>query len=366
MTLTEKSHSENKFSLLQTGFREQLLNRISLVEDLWGSLVKNNDNKPAKEPGKKNALILTNYFIATLLSFIFLLCFPPLLIADDGVELSRQSEQNKSKIRIVMSAAFVSESGIGIYDDISNYLGMKLDRKVEFVSGFSYSTINTMFESGMADVGFVCGLPYVMNRDKSQPDIELLLAPIMKDARYKDKPVYYSYVIVHKDSKLDSFSALKGRRFVYNDEISNSGYNMPRAHLIDLGETSVFFSKVIRSGSHEESIRLVALGKADVSAVDSLVYDYDLIKNPEYARQTKIIKTLGPAGIPPIVISTKTPLSLRNRIRDIFLKMKDDPAGKIILDKALVDRFTIVDDSNYDGIRKMKKQAQDSGYQVIR
>ena len=46
--------------------------------------------------------------------------------------------------------------------------------------------------------------------------------------------------------------------------------------------------------------------------------------------------------------------------------MKNDPAGKLILDKALLDRFDIVDDSNYDSIRKMKKQAQDTGYMVIR
>ena len=37
-----------------------------------------------------------------------------------------------------------------------------------------------------------------------------------------------------------------------------------------------------------------------------------------------------------------------------------------ILEKALVDRFIVVDDSNYDDIRKMSQQAQDSGYQVIR
>lgn len=127
-----------------------------------------------------------------------------------------------------------------------------------------------MLDSGMADIGFICGLPYVMEKDKPQPGIDLLLAPVMKDAKYKDKPIYYSYVIVHKDSKINNFSDLKGNRFVFNDEISNSGYSMPRAHLIDLGETKGFVGSVVRAGSHEESIRMVALGKSDVSAVDSL------------------------------------------------------------------------------------------------
>ena len=111
---------------------------------------------------------------------------------------------------------------------------------------------------------------------------------------------------------------------------------------------------------------MVALGEAEVSAVDSLVYDYDVAKNPKFTQQTKILEILGPAGIPPVVISTRISPSLRKKISDILLGMKDDPVGAEILEEALVDRFTVVDDSNYDDVRKMRRQAQDSGFQVIR
>lgn len=303
--------------------------------------------------------------ISTLLLFSVLLAFSHFLSAHEVASDNKHNSAH-SDIRIVMSAAFVSQAGIGVYQEIADYLAKKLHHGVSFVSGFSYSTINSMFDSGIADLGFVCGLPYILKHDVRQPNIELLLAPVMKDKKYKDKPVYFSYVIVRKDSKLNSIADLKGSTFVYNDEISNSGYNMPRAHLIDIGETAGFFAKVIRSGSHEESIRKVALGEADASAVDSLVYDYDVLNNPQYTKQTKVIKALGPAGIPPIVISTKIDPALRQSIREILLGMNKDPEGKVILDHALVDRFDTVDDSNYDGIRKMYQQALDSGFQEIR
>ena len=142
-------------------------------------------------------------------------------------------------------------------------MGDKLNHKVAFIPGFSYATINSMLDSGMADIGFICGLPYVMEKDKPQPGIDLLLAPVMKDAKYKDKPIYYSYVIVHKDSKINNFSDLKGNRFVFNDEISNSGYSMPRAHLIDLGETkgSVGLNRTspVNTGNSDGSDELVGL-----------------------------------------------------------------------------------------------------------
>ncbi|MCK5003403.1 MAG: PhnD/SsuA/transferrin family substrate-binding protein, partial [Gammaproteobacteria bacterium] len=316
--------------------------------------------------GLISKVLAAKYLVTSLSYLVILFCFSPSIMAHSVGKPSGQDDRENEELRIVMSGAFVSESGIKVYDEIASYLQEKLKHKVTFVSGFSYATINSMLDSGMADIGFIGGLSYIMKRDVPEPKIDLLLAPVMKDPKYKDKSIYYSYVIVHKDSKFNSFSDLKGSRFVFNDEISNSGYNMLRAYLIELGETFGFFGGITRAGSHEESIRMVALGKADVSAVDSLVYDYDLLNNPEYVQQTRIIKTLGPAGIPPVVISTKMPMSLRKKIKDILLGMKDDPAGKLILNKVLMDRFTVVEDSNYDGVREMKKQAQESGYLVIR
>ena len=49
MTVTEKLYSENKFCVLQAEFRDQLPNRISLIDDLWASLVKNNNKHILKQ-----------------------------------------------------------------------------------------------------------------------------------------------------------------------------------------------------------------------------------------------------------------------------------------------------------------------------
>lgn len=312
----------------------------------------------------KNIMLNIN-LVRMFQKYLALLFISSLFFYSSLMVASENNAKVEKPIRIVMSAAFESNSGLDVYNDIFHYLGKKLGRKVEFISGFSYATINTMLDTGMVDVGFICGLPYTMKKDVPRPTIDLLLTPVMKDPKYKDKPIYYSCIIVNKNSKFNNFKDLKNSRFVYTDEISNSGYNMPRAHLIDIDETDGFFSKVSRTGSHEGSIRLVALGKADVSAVDSLVYDYDVLNKSKYVPQTKVIKVLGPAGIPPIVISTKTSLLLRKKIQNILIGMKDDMDGKNILDKALVDRFVIVNDSNYDGIRRMNKKALDTEYKVI-
>ncbi len=280
---------------------------------------------------------------------------------------TKESHADSSRsLRIAMTAAFVSESGTHVYEEIAGYLGKKLKREVTFVSGLSYDTVNEMIDEHVIDLAFVCGLPYTMKYDMPDPAVRLLAAPVMQAQRYQDRPIYYSDIIVHKDSPFKRFEDLRGAVFVYNDEISNSGYNMPRAHLISLNETEGFFGKVLRSGSHEESIRMVAEGKAQASAVDSLVLDYDRRHNPEFISQIRILKSLGPAAIPPVVASTDLPEKEYRRIQDILVEMGNDPEGRKILNTAGVKRFDKVTDDFYDNIRAMRDLAKESGFSQIR
>ena len=269
-------------------------------------------------------------------------------------------------VRIVMSAAFVSESGIGVYEEMSKYLGVKAGLRVEFITGLSYGTINEMLAKGTVDCGFVCGLPYVLMHDQPTPAAYLLTAPIMKAPRYNGQPKYYSDLIVRKDSPYKTIQDLRGRTYVYNDELSNSGYNMPRHRLLQLGLTNGFFGKVLRSGSHEESIRMVANGKADASFVDSLVIDYDREKGLGQAGEVRVLESVGPAGICPLVVSSNLPEDVRGKLQNALVTMHEDPNGRTILDDALVDRFVVVDDKNYDDIRAMKEAAEKAGFTEIK
>ena len=268
-------------------------------------------------------------------------------------------------IRIAMSAAFVSEAGLHVYDDLSAYLAGKMGKKIEFVTGFGYQTINDMLDAGAIDVAFICGLPYVLLHDRKNSPIELIAAPVMKHQRYNNRPKYFSDLIVRKNSDVRSLADLRGRTYVFNEELSNSGYNMPRYRLLKLGFTEQFFGRVLRSGSHEESIRMVAEGLADASFVDSLVLEYDRDYGGDAANLVRVVESIGPAGIPPVVMSNRVPATLRDEVKRHLLAMHDDPAGRSILDRALIARFVATDDSNYQDIRSMLRTAKKAGYTTI-
>jgi phosphate/phosphite/phosphonate ABC transporter binding protein len=268
-------------------------------------------------------------------------------------------------VRVAMSAAFVSEAGVPIYRQITDYVGKHAGHRLELLNGLSYATINKMLASGDIDVGFVCGYPYVLSHDKPTPETDLLVAPVMKNPRYGGKPKYFSDLVVRKDGPFQRLEDLKGKVYVYNEEISNSGYNLPRFRFVEAGLPKGFFGQIKRSGSHEESIRMVANGEADASYVDSLVLEYDQAHQGKDATNVRVIDSVGPAGIPPVVVSHKVGAGVRQALARAFVTMHEDPEGRKILDAAFVEKFVAVDDGNYDDIRRMEQRAKQAGVSTI-
>ncbi len=278
------------------------------------------------------------------------------------------------EVKMFVTAAFVSERGLPVYREIADYVAAKIGRKTSVVSGAGYYETDKLLERGIIQVGFICGLPYVQGVLQNKYD--LLAIPVsatrtgdMRDATsgYEKTPgKYFSYTIVHKDSKAKSWSDLKGTRYAFNDRDSNSGYNMPRYKLVQLGAKSWsdWFSKVIVSGSHDESIRMVARGIVDASSVDSLVLDYDRANGSPDAHNVKIIEQMFPggAGAPPVVVARQVDAPLRQALQAALLNMHKDPAGQKILTKALLARFDPPDDHNYDDIRHMDETARKAGF----
>lgn len=274
------------------------------------------------------------------------------------------------EIKIVVTAAFVSEQGLEIYDEMADYISEKMKVPVALVSGTSYEESDMLLKRSIVQVGFICGFPYIRNED-----YQLIAVPVMaienrqfEDApSYRDVPgKYFSYTIVRKDSPITDWEGLRGKSYVYNDQSSNSGYNMPRFKLIQLGEKrwEDYFSSVRVSGSHEESIRMVSRGEVDASSVDSLVLDYDRHYGDLDARNVRIIEVLFKegAGAPPVVANRSLSPELQQRLQQVLTRMHEDPEGRALLSKALIKRFAPPDDGNYDDIRAMDDRAQQVGF----
>jgi len=234
----------------------------------------------------------------------------------------------------------------------------RLDIPTEFVDDIPWQERERLLDAGQIHVGWICGLPYVWKADQSDPHIELLAAPVMQGARYQNRPVYFSDVVVHRDSRFQTFADLRGASWAYNEPGSHSGYNVVRYHLATLGETSGYFGKVIESGAHQTSLQMILDRQIDASAIDSTVLELEFQRYPAIRSKVRMIETLGPSPIPPWVILKNLSQKLRKALQELLLHMHKDPQGRAILADGQIAQFAYVEDGDYDAIRSMAQKAE--------
>src|SRR5215470_12955606 len=108
-----------------------------------------------------------------------------------------------SKLRFV---TFLAPNVLPVYQFIARYVGEKLGCETELLTGDSHD----QFSELRPDIAFICGLPYVQMMRQNPPPVEVLAAPLLQGERYGGKPIYFSDVIVRRNSPLCSFADLRG------------------------------------------------------------------------------------------------------------------------------------------------------------
>ena len=257
---------------------------------------------------------------------------------------------------------FLAPNMLVTYQAIADAVGSRLGATVELVVETDYETcINDV-----NDVCFVCSLPYVIyDRQGLSPAVPIA-APVLTGERYAGRPIYFSDVIVHRDSRFESFLDLRGASWSFNEPMSQSGYGITRYHLVSIGETSGFFSEVIEAGFHETAIEMVRNREVDASAIDSQVLAVAMRQDPTLSDDLVVIEALGPSTIQPVAVTKRFPESLRSEIRDVLVDVHTDPTMRPFLDHGLIERFSAVGPEDYDDIRQMLAACEAAGFLEIR
>jgi phosphonate transport system substrate-binding protein len=257
---------------------------------------------------------------------------------------------------------FLAPSIMPVYEAVADEVGRRLGLPTALV-------VETDYDACARDeneVCFVCSLPYVEFERRGLAPAVPLAAPVLHGERYAGRPVYYSDVIVRRDSPYRSFLDLRGRSWAYNEPLSQSGYGIVRYHLVRIGETRGFFGEVVEAGFHETAMRMVASGEVDGSAIDSQVLAVALRDDPGLAAALRVVDALGPSTIQPVAVSRRAPAELRAGIARVLTTMHEDPALRERLALGLVDRFVPVTASAYDDIRRMRDACEAAGFMEVR
>lgn len=259
-----------------------------------------------------------------------------------------EKPKEERKVRIAVGGMITPKEGVVYYRALLRYIQDKIGQEIKYVDRESYAEINEMLKTGKLEAAFVCSGPYADG--KKQFGLELLVAPQAYGAT-----VYYSYLIVAKDSAFQSFEELRGTRFAFTDPLSNTGKLVPTYMLAKINETPArFFNEVIFTKSHDKSIKAVAQGIVDGAAVDSLIWEYLNATNPEFTSKTRILKKSPPYAIPPVAVPKNLDPGLKDKMKQAFLNAHLDPKGLEILQKMRIDKFVEIRDKAYDSVREMQ------------
>ncbi|MBI4787856.1 MAG: phosphate/phosphite/phosphonate ABC transporter substrate-binding protein [Chloroflexi bacterium] len=260
------------------------------------------------------------------------------------------SPDDTKPLRVAVAAVISPKGNVESYGDLLNYIGRKLNRRVELVQRQTYAEINDLVKSGNVDVAFVCTSAYVVGQREF--GMELLVAP-----QVNGETVYYSLLIVAADSPARSMTDLRGKVFAFTDPMSLTGRVYPTSLVRSLdGPPEQYFARTFFTYSHDNAIRAVANKVADGANVDSLVYDYLVAREPSIGTRVRVIHRSPAFGIPPVVVNPNLSPQLKETLREVLLQMIYDSEGATILRGLMIERFVVVSDRIYDSARALELQ----------
>lgn len=251
-------------------------------------------------------------------------------------------------LRIGLTPVILDDQ-VGFLGRFRAYLEGRLGRPVQFLQRGSYREIVELLRGERLDFAWVCGFPYVRNRDA----MRLLAVPV-----YGGQPLYRSYLIVPAgDTRTRSILDLRGKVFAYSDPDSNSGFLFPQFELLRLRERPAsFFAKTFFTWSHGKVVEAVAVGLANGGAVDGYVWETLSRRHPELTGRTRIVAKSPEFGFPPFVARTGVAQGDYQQLQDVLFAMRTDPDGAAILGTLNLEGFVQGDDALFDGIARMARE----------
>lgn len=175
-------------------------------------------------------------------------------------------------------------------------------------------------------------------------------------------PNYASVILVRDAHPAKELEDLRGGIAVYSRTYSHAGYNAFRGIVAPLAGNQKFFSKVVGSGSHVDSIGLVASGEGDVATVCCVIYAFVSRWRPEALAGTRILGYTPLAPAPPYVAPVGATPARIAQLRSGLSAVMADPALAGVRDVLFLGGLSFLDQTAYERIAAVERTAMSMNY----
>ena len=220
-------------------------------------------------------------------------------------------------LTLVVAPASDHAKGLDL-DGLAGFLGERLGTPVELVRCKDYAEAIKALTDGTAQLGWLG--PFAYSEAARDGTIESFAVGLPKG---KDTPNYQSLFITRADSPIESLAQVKNQRLVIGNRHSTSGFVVPRRELADIGinlENANEFAEIIIADNHDQAIRMVVEGRADVGAVSSVNFDENLAQKTVHAGQLRVVHRSSDIPGAPLVFRKALQPEIKERIKELVLK----------------------------------------------
>jgi ABC-type phosphate/phosphonate transport system substrate-binding protein len=155
---------------------------------------------------------------------------------------------------------------------------------------------------------------------------------------------------------------LRGSVLACNSLHSNSGMNLPRRSLAPLAGGKPFFSRVIFTGTHPNSLAAVRSGEADVTAIDNLTYVFHADYQPEAVAGLRILARTVPSPAIPFVTSVATDTRTQSALKAALRVFAADPRFAAVRRAVRITSIEAPEGSDYGLLLRYEAEAAALGY----
>ncbi|MFQ5785560.1 MAG: phosphate/phosphite/phosphonate ABC transporter substrate-binding protein [Alphaproteobacteria bacterium] len=177
---------------------------------------------------------------------------------------------------------------------------------------------------------------------------------------------YTSAVIVSENSTATALEDLRGAVCAVNGPESHSGMNAFRALVAPLVHNGRFFSRVIETGAHSDSVALVASGDAGVAAIDCVSYALLVRYRPAAVAGTRVLCHTEPAPAIPYVTQADADEELVARLQTALAAAFADPGLAAARESLFLAGIEVLPHAAYYDLVDFEKRAVAYGYPKLR
>ncbi|NJD56716.1 MAG: phosphate/phosphite/phosphonate ABC transporter substrate-binding protein [Nitrospirae bacterium] len=218
---------------------------------------------------------------------------------------------------------------------LAAYLSKKVGATVRFTILSRYGDVMDRFVSRKMDGAFFGVFTGVLAIDRIDAE------PIARPVGLSGSSIVQSYIFVRNDSGIRDVNDMKGKRIVFVDRATVTGYLYALSYLREHGVASpeTYFREVSFAGSHGSTIYAVLDGRADIGTVKSTIFQKLVAKDPVIKEELSIIARSRELPDTTLFLRKDLPQSLRAKIKAALLAMDREPEGVNVLKKLEAQKF---------------------------